>query len=69
MIGPRVLLLFTVLLFALLTAAAPIPVTEKMALRQYKAKRGETANRVARDAKPSGFAKRDAPTPSGYRKH
>ncbi|KAJ6500647.1 hypothetical protein C8R45DRAFT_76377 [Mycena sanguinolenta] len=71
MIGARAaLLLFTVLLFALLIAAAPIPVTEKKALRQYKAKRGEAPDRVARDvATPSGYVKRDVPKPSQYAPH
>ncbi|KAF7359193.1 hypothetical protein MSAN_01261300 [Mycena sanguinolenta] len=72
MIGARAaLLLFTVLLFALLIVAAPIPAMEKKALKQYKAKRGEAPNRVARDAAtPSGYVKRDAaPKPSQVYKH
>ncbi|KAJ7168392.1 hypothetical protein C8R43DRAFT_1121553 [Mycena crocata] len=62
MIGPRsLLLLFAVLLFAFLATAAPIPTEAglaKKALKQYKAKRGETPTRIARDAKPSGYAAR-----------
>ncbi|KAJ7491173.1 hypothetical protein FB451DRAFT_1222296 [Mycena latifolia] len=72
MIGPRsLLLLFAVLLFAFLVTAAPVP-TEgglvKKTLKQYKAKRGETPTRVARDpSAPSGYVKRA--TPSQYYKH
>ncbi|KAK7035818.1 hypothetical protein R3P38DRAFT_2909209 [Favolaschia claudopus] len=75
MIGPRaLLLLLTVLLFAFLAVAAPIPVTKdgllvKKSLKQFNP-RGELPNRVARDsAKPSGYVKRDAPKPSQVYKH
>ncbi|KAJ7118854.1 hypothetical protein C8R44DRAFT_878393 [Mycena epipterygia] len=81
MIGPRsLLLLFAVLFFVVLVAAAPIPIEgglAKKSLKQYKAKRGETPTRVGRAAQPSGYYarganKRDAAapaTPSKYYKH
>ncbi|KAF8191500.1 hypothetical protein K438DRAFT_1970491 [Mycena galopus ATCC 62051] len=52
-------LLFTVLLFALLVAAAPIPVTEKRALKQFKPKRGIETPTRREAATPSGYVKRD----------
>ncbi|KAJ6546907.1 hypothetical protein B0H19DRAFT_1265885 [Mycena capillaripes] len=69
MMGPRALLLvFAVLLFAFVATAAPIPVTEgalaKKTLKQYKAKRGETAVRGARAAVPSGYVAKRAAAPS-----
>lgn len=60
MMGSRALLLvFTVLFFAFVAIAAPIPnesrALAKKELKQYKVKRGETPARVARDpATPSG---------------
>ncbi|KAJ7042131.1 hypothetical protein C8F04DRAFT_1073387 [Mycena alexandri] len=68
MIGPRaLLLLFAVVLFITLAAAAPIPneaALAKKSLKQFKLKRGDNPSRVGRAAAvPSGYvAKRDAAT-------
>jgi len=75
MIGLRpILLLFAVLLFAFVATASPVTPNEgglvKKALKQYKARRGETPTR--RDPATASYAvnKRAAPpTPSQpYRK-